>query len=87
MVQNEKTPGAKEAILRLNPVIADQFQGHGLGSELLERLQQVGRDWHVTEIKGDILPDNKHMQHVCAKLGFKLTYSAEEQLIIARFAL
>ncbi|MGA9521027.1 MAG: bifunctional acetate--CoA ligase family protein/GNAT family N-acetyltransferase [Myxococcaceae bacterium] len=53
-------------------LIADRFQGKGLGSELLRRLIQVGRDWKVERITAEILPQNTTMQKVCRALGFDL---------------
>lgn len=53
-------------------LIADDWQGQGLGSELLRRLIQVGRDENAERIVADILWENKPMQAVCRKLGFEL---------------
>ena len=35
----------------------------------------------------DILPDNREMQRVCQKLGFRLHYLVEDQLMKADYAL
>ncbi len=51
-------------------VVSDNFQGHGLGSELLERLVDVGRKEGLDRITGTVLSDNRAMLHVCNKLGF-----------------
>jgi acetyltransferase len=64
-------------------LIADKFQGQGLGTTLLDRLIQVGRDEKVTRIVGDILPENIEMQRVCKKLGFRLTRPPGEPVIKA----
>jgi acetyltransferase len=53
-------------------LIADEFQGQGIGTHLLERLIGVGRDENASRIVADILWENKPMQAVCQKLGFAL---------------
>jgi len=56
-------------------LVSDPWQGHGLGSELLKRLVQIGRDEKHARIVADILSDNQAMQSVSRKLGFKLKRS------------
>ncbi|MBV8487876.1 MAG: GNAT family N-acetyltransferase, partial [Planctomycetaceae bacterium] len=74
-----KIRGTNEAEFAL--VVSDAFQGLGLGSELLSRLLQVGRDENIDRIFGDILPENTEMQHICEKLGFKMSHNVKESLI------
>jgi acetyltransferase len=57
-------------------VISDQYQGQGLGAELLRRLVEIGRDEHIKQITGDILTENAAMLAVCRKLGFRIKYDA-----------
>jgi acetyltransferase len=70
-----KLRGANEAEYAI--LVNDQWQGQGVGSELLRRLIQVGRDERVGRIVADILPDNQAMQRISKQLGFKLHRSAE----------
>ncbi len=58
-------------------LINDRWHHKGLGTELLRRLIQVGRDENVERIKADILGENYVMQHVCEKVGFTLTRGAD----------
>jgi acetyltransferase len=51
-------------------LIADSFQGRGLGTELLRRLVEIGRKERVGRIVGYILADNMSMLDVCRRLGF-----------------
>jgi acetyltransferase len=51
-------------------LVSDPWQGHGLGSELLKRLVQIGRDEKLKRITADILGENLAMQKVARKLGF-----------------
>ncbi len=53
-------------------LITDKFQGQGLGTELLRRLIDIGRDWKAERITAEILPQNTQMQKVCRSLGFEL---------------
>ena len=50
--------------------ISDAWQRHGLGSELLQRLVDIGREEGLARISADILPDNAGMQAVARKVGF-----------------
>ncbi|MBE9169589.1 bifunctional acetate--CoA ligase family protein/GNAT family N-acetyltransferase [Pleurocapsales cyanobacterium LEGE 06147] len=58
-------------------VISDFYQHQGLGTELLRRLVQIGRDEGLARISADILPENRAMQQVCQKIGFRLERAAD----------
>jgi len=66
-------PGRNEAEFAL--IVVDDYQGEGIGTELLQRLLQVGRDESLDRITADILRQNRAMQHVCEKLDFQILYS------------
>jgi acetyltransferase len=68
-------------------LVTDRFQHHGLGTELLRRLIQVGRDEHLQRLTGDILTENLGMQRACQALGFSLHYSPADQLMKAELVL
>jgi len=53
-------------------LISDPYQRRGLGTELLERIIQVGRQEKLTRITADILAENVPMQKVAEKVGFHL---------------
>ena len=74
-----KIRGTNEAEFAL--VVSDRYHGLGLGTELLSRLLQVGRDENLDRIFGDILPENIEMQRICEKLGFKMSHNVKESLI------
>jgi acetyltransferase len=80
-----KVHGANEA--EFAELITDRFQRKGLGTELLRRLIQFGRDEKIQRLTGDILLENQGMQAVCKKLGFRLLYSPEDQVIKAELEL
>jgi acetyltransferase len=52
-------------------MISDAYQGLGLGSELLRRLIAIGRDERLERVIADVLPDNRDMQRVFKKVGFR----------------
>ena len=63
-----RLPGTGDAEFAL--LVSDAVQGQGLGRALLARLFEVGRDWGLTRIVAEILPDNVRMRKVCTSLGF-----------------
>jgi acetyltransferase len=56
-------------------VVADAYQGQGLGSELLRRLIAIGRDERLDRVVADVLPENRDMQRLFQKLGFRFQRS------------
>jgi acetyltransferase len=53
-------------------LISDEFQGRGLGTELMRRLLEIGRAENIRRIAADILPENFRMKNICERLGFNL---------------
>ncbi len=64
-------------------LVSDAFQGHGLGTELLKRLIEVGRTEGLERIVGYISPENDGMQRVARKLGFVLKRQIGDDLLDA----
>ena len=62
------SPASAQAEFSL--LVADGWQGRGVGRELLRRLIEIGDREGVTAIYADILPSNLRMQRLCASLGF-----------------
>jgi len=58
-------------------LVIDEFQREGIGTELLRRLVQIGRDEGLDRITADILVQNRAMQHVSEKLGFEIVHSGD----------
>ncbi|MEQ9484329.1 bifunctional acetate--CoA ligase family protein/GNAT family N-acetyltransferase [Coleofasciculus sp. F4-SAH-05] len=65
-----KMHGINEAEFAM--LISDPYQRRGLGTELLQRIIQVGRQEKLTRITADILAENVPMQKVAEKVGFHL---------------
>lgn len=51
-------------------VVGDPWQGHGLGSKLIDSVIEVGKDIGLESIYGYIVADNDKMVHLCTLKGF-----------------
>ena len=80
-----KLHGPNEAEFALT--IGDQCQNHGLGTQLLRMLVQVGRDEKLERITATILPDNREMQHVARKVGFEVSHETGAGEVLAQLRL
>ncbi|PIX97226.1 MAG: acetyl CoA synthetase subunit alpha, partial [Hydrogenophilales bacterium CG_4_10_14_3_um_filter_63_21] len=81
-----KVQGVNEA--RWAIVIADRFQGKGLGTELLRRMIDVARAEKVARLVADMSPDNVSMRQVFEKFGFKtVAQEGEGELVRVELAL
>ncbi|MFN8444582.1 MAG: bifunctional acetate--CoA ligase family protein/GNAT family N-acetyltransferase [Caldilineaceae bacterium] len=83
--QLSKVHGTNDAEFSI--LVVDKHQRHGIGTELLRRLVQVGRDEKLTHIVAEILPQNEGMKRVSAKLGFKLEMIQDLRVVFAQLAL
>ncbi len=68
-------------------IVADKYQCQGIGSELLKRLLQIGKDEKLSEINAEILLENLGMQRVCEKLGFIIQPTDDCSVVKAAIAL
>ncbi|ELS32108.1 MULTISPECIES: bifunctional acetate--CoA ligase family protein/GNAT family N-acetyltransferase [Pseudanabaena] len=80
-----KLHGTNEAEFAL--IVSDRYQNQGLGTELLTRLLEIGKEEKLEAIVGYILNSNYKMQSICRKLGFKLLPDAIEGRLKAIFNL
>ncbi|MCP2727386.1 bifunctional acetate--CoA ligase family protein/GNAT family N-acetyltransferase [Limnofasciculus baicalensis] len=76
-----KLHGMNEAEFAL--LVSDSYQCQGLGTELLDRLIQVGQDEKLDRITAEILCDNSGMQRVCKKLGFQILRGIDSNVVKA----
>jgi len=68
-----KRHGLDEASFTM--LVSDEYQGQGIGKELLRRLIQIARDEKVKHLRATLSPDNASMRKVCEKLGFSSFYT------------
>ncbi|MGL5066162.1 MAG: GNAT family N-acetyltransferase [Microcoleus sp.] len=78
-----KLHGTNEAEFAL--IVSDRYQHRGLGTELLRRLLQIGKEEKLRAIVGYILNSNYQMQSLCKKLGFELQTDLDEGMLKAVF--
>ena len=78
-----KLHGTNQAEFAL--IVSDRYQKQGLGTELLTRLLEIGKEEQLEAIIGYILSSNYQMQSLCQKLGFKLQPAGDEGMLKAIF--
>ncbi len=72
-------PGEKRAEFAV--VVADDFQGKGLGIKLVDMLIGIGEEKGLETIYGFLLPDNRRMMALCRTLGFEVKYGPDEIVV------
>jgi len=71
----------------LAAVAIDAAQHKGLGTELYGRLISLAREEGMARLTSNMLPENREMRALCAKLGFKMFPSLEDNMIAAELDL
>jgi acetyltransferase len=59
-------------------IIRDDYQGKGLGTDLFRRALEVARDEGLKHVHCNMLAEDQEMQHICKKLGFRITDTGGE---------
>lgn len=72
-------PGEKRAEFAV--VVADDFQGKGLGIKLVDMLIGIGEEKGLETIYGLLLPDNRRMMALCRTLGFEVKFGPDEIVV------
>ena len=80
-----KLHGRNEAEVAV--LVSDLWQRRGLGTELLRRVLQFGRDERLDSAGATFLEENVEMARISVKLGFKVNRSAEEHVLDAQIVL
>ncbi|MGF1473327.1 MAG: bifunctional acetate--CoA ligase family protein/GNAT family N-acetyltransferase [Rubrobacteraceae bacterium] len=80
-------PGGAQDEAEFSLLVSDDFQRQGLGTTLLGRLLEVGREEGLRRITADILYGNRPMQRVSRKLGFDLKLDRQEMVMKANLNL
>ena len=79
-----KAHGKSEAEFAV--VVSDLWQKHGIGTMLLRKLLEIGREERLSRIHGTILSDNIAMRRLCDRLGFKIRQRPGETELEATIA-
>jgi GNAT superfamily N-acetyltransferase len=61
--------------------VQDDYQGHGIGTILLEHLANIARNNGIAELEAEVLPDNHQMLEVFAHSGFKIRHPLEPGVV------
>jgi len=62
-------------------VVADSWQGKGLGRRMLERLIEVARWRGLKSMVGHVLAGNQGMLALCSRLGFTISEHPEDAAV------
>jgi acetyl coenzyme A synthetase (ADP forming)-like protein len=67
--------------------VADELQGRGIATRLLERLASLAKVIGIEEFVADVLPDNGAMLRVFSEAGFETSRALDEGTVEVRLAL
>jgi acyl-CoA synthetase (NDP forming)/GNAT superfamily N-acetyltransferase len=81
----DRIGSGEEAEVAFN--VADELQGRGLGSVLLEHLAAAARERGVRRFVADVLPANARMLHVFRDAGYDITQTYDDGVISVTFAI
>jgi acetyltransferase len=76
-----KTPNEPEAEVAV--LVADRWQNQGLGTELVRRLVEIGRDEKLARVLANIMPENQSMRSLADRLGFAVRSTDDPQMFTA----
>ena len=65
-------PGRTDNTVEFAIVIADSWQGKGLGRQMLQHLFDVAKASGIARIEGIVLRSNRNMLALCRELGFRV---------------
>jgi acetyltransferase len=68
-------------LARFSVLISDQFQGLGLGNELVRRIVEVAKAEGVRQLTALVTSDNQPMRHISKKFGFSLKPTRDEKMM------
>jgi acetyltransferase len=81
VVRLSKIHGTKDADFAV--VVGDQWQGRGVGVQLLRGILRVARDEKISRVVGEILPQNVQMLRLCEQIGFSLHRATDDSTVRA----
>ncbi len=63
-------------------VVADDWQGRGIGTHLMQSLMRVAKSRGITLMEGEIMARNAHMRRLMQRLGFTVHPNADDESIV-----
>src|SRR5690606_23386206 len=64
-------------------LIGDDWQGKGLGTEILQRQIEIARAEGIRRIQAEVLPEADAMRHIFQKFGFEVEPDSDEETMTA----
>ena len=64
-------------------IVADDYQGQGLGTEMVRRLIEVGREEGLDRMVAEMLAANGGMIRICQELGFEISADEDGETVQA----
>lgn len=83
LVRIENNPSLAQFIV----VVKDKWQGQGIGSKLMDLMIEIAKSENIKKIYANMLKDNKLIQKMCTKAGFKINEGKEENVVTAEIEL
>lgn len=68
-------------------LIGDDWQGKGLGTEILQRQIEIARAEGIRRIQAEVLPEADAMRHIFQKFGFEIYQSEDDPAMLAEIEL
>ena len=68
-------------------IVRSDLKGKGLGTTLMEHLIAYARAEGLESVRGDVLPANTGMLHLCRQLGFALDIASRTDVVQVKIAL
>ena len=62
-------------------VVADAWQGHGIGHQLMEKLMDIARDRGLERMEGQVLSNNPRMLNLVKSLNFRVENDPEDPAV------
>ena len=66
-------PGSGDKTAEFAVVVADEWQGRGIGGKLLLQLIDMAKETGFERLEGVVLKSNEHMLALCRHLGFAVS--------------
>ena len=63
-------------------VVADEWQGRGIGTHLMQTLMRVAKSRGLSLMEGEIIAGNTHMLGLMRRLGFKIRATADDEGVV-----
>jgi acetyltransferase len=63
-------------------VVADGWQGQGLGTRLMDQLEEWAQGWDLARIYGDVMATNQAMLALARRCGYKIRRGPDARVLV-----